>query len=52
MAGIIPSPETPNNVAKVSAKRTNDSTTESVGKSVDGKVLENVTVMISADGKT
>ena len=42
----------PNNVAKVSAKRVNDTTTESVGKSADGKVLENVTVTISRDGKT
>jgi len=43
---------TPNNVATVSAKRINDTTTESVGKSADGKVVENVTVTVSPDGKT
>jgi hypothetical protein len=37
----------PNNVAKVSAKRINDTTTESVGKPSDGKVIENVTVTVS-----
>jgi hypothetical protein len=42
----------PNNVAKVSAKRVNDTTTESVGKSADGKVVETVTLTISPDGKT
>ena len=42
----------PNNVAKVSAKRINDTTTESVGKPSDGKVIENVTVTVSPDGKT
>ena len=41
-----------NNVAKASAKRVNDTTTESVGKSADGKVIENVTVTVSPDGKT
>ena len=40
------------NVAKVSVKRINDRTTEAVGKSGDGKVVENVTVAVSADGKT
>jgi hypothetical protein len=42
----------PNNVAKVSAKRINDATTESVGKPADGNVIENVTVTVSPDGKT
>jgi hypothetical protein len=40
------------NVAKVSVKRINDTTTESIGRSADGKVVENVTVTVSADGKT
>lgn len=39
-------------VAKISVKRINDRTTESIGKSADGKVVENVTVTVSADGKT
>lgn len=42
----------PNNVAKTSTKRVNDTTTESVGKSADGKILENATVTVSRDGKT
>ena len=39
-------------VANISVKRINDRTTESVGRSADGKVVENVTVTASADGKT
>ena len=39
-------------VANISVKRINDRTTESVGRSADGKVVENATVTVSADGKT